>query len=78
MRASSQHAAQWPEADPRHGDAGFIFREYLCVDGVLRQVLISRGIVILGRRALGNLIDGMSAEFRHIPAQTSHDTLQLT
>lgn len=53
MRASSQHAAQWAEADPRHGDTGFILREYLCVDGALRQALISRGIVILGRKGAG-------------------------
>jgi len=65
-----------PAADG--GGGNFVFREYFCVDGTLRRALVSRSIVILGKRALGNLsklIDGMSAEFRHVPARTSSSAL---
>jgi hypothetical protein len=57
-------------ADGNDG-GNFIFREYFCVNGTLRRGLVSPGIVILGRRALSKLIDGTSAELRHIPAPTS-------
>ena len=52
------------------GAGVFLFREYFSVEGALRRALVSRGIVILGRRALRNLsklTGGTSAQFRHIP-----------
>lgn len=55
------------------GGGVFLFREYFCVDGALRRALVSRGVVILGRRALRNLsklTGGTSAEFRHVAAGT--------
>lgn len=54
-----------PDADGGRGD--FVFREYFRVDGALRRFLVSRGIVMLGTRALRNLsrlIGGTSADFR--------------
>ena len=54
-----------PDADGGGGD--FVFREYFRVDGALRRFLVSRGIVMLGRRAprnLSRLIGGTSADFR--------------
>ena len=59
--------------DAAGGGGVFLFREYFSVDGALRRAAVSRGIVILGRRALRNLselIGGTSVEFRHVPAQT--------
>lgn len=53
------------------GGGAFLFREYFCVDGMLRRALVSPGIVILGKLALRNLsklIGGTSVEFRHVPA----------
>ena len=56
------------------GGGNYLFREYFDVDGALRRALVSRGIVILGKRALHNLsklTGGTSAEFRHVPVRTT-------
>jgi Polyketide cyclase / dehydrase and lipid transport len=53
------------------GGGVFLFREYFSVEGALRRALVSRGIVILGRRALRNLsklTGGTSVQFRHVPS----------
>jgi hypothetical protein len=52
------------------GGGVFLFREYFSVEGALRRALVSRGIVILGRRALRNLsklTGGTSTQFRLVP-----------
>jgi hypothetical protein len=49
----------------------FAFREYFRVNGKVRATLASPGIVIFGKRALGNLsklIGGTSVDFHHAPA----------
>lgn len=56
------------------GGGTFVFREYFRVDGALQRALVSPGIVILGKRALGNLsklTGGTSVGFRHVPAPPS-------
>jgi hypothetical protein len=55
------------QPDGDGGGGSFVFREYFRVDGALRRFLVSRGIVMLGTRALRNLsslIGGTSADFR--------------
>jgi hypothetical protein len=54
------------------GGGNFVLREYFCVDGMVRRALVSRGIVILGKRAIRNLsklTGGTSADFRHVPTR---------
>jgi hypothetical protein len=71
----------WPLRDylgfmsvqPAAGGGGdFIFREYFRVGGTVRQTLATPGVVIFGKRALGNLsklIGGTSVDFRHVSAK---------
>ena len=60
------------------GGGAFVFREYFRLDGMVRRTLVSPGVVIFGKWALGNLsklIGGTSADFRHVPARTDdHDS----
>ena len=56
------------------GGGNFVFREYFGVDAPLRRFLVSRGIVMLGTRAVRNLsglIGGTSADFRRVPVPRS-------
>jgi hypothetical protein len=54
------------------GGGNVVLREYFCVDGIVRRALVSRGIVILGKRTIRNLsklTGGTSADFRHVPTR---------
>jgi Polyketide cyclase / dehydrase and lipid transport len=54
------------------GGGDFVFREYFRIDGTVRRTLATPGVVIFGKRALGNLsklIGGTSADFRHVPVK---------
>ena len=62
-----------PAAGGSGGD--FVFREYFRVGGTVRRALATPGVVIFGKRALGNLsklIGGTSADFRHVTAEAGN------